>query len=376
MSFKRVFQRFSRNWGNRQHRPSRKSGGREPAPCRARNLRIEQFEQRALLAIGPELGVVFPNTGGTLDAGEVLDVAPRELLFRFTEGQTIDAGTLGGIEIERSGGDGTFTDANEVLVQYGWIGLADKPNEVIARFAETLPDDLYHINIIGSGATPLQNTDGDPFNDGVDVTIEFELDLGAQVISVVPQPVSRDVTQALLQAKNSIVVYFNEDLDPVSVETPEFYQLIVTNDTATTADDTFVDLDPTDPNAIVYDSATHKVTLTYPNDLATYGTGAFRLRIGTEYQADLPGVLVTPVSGLRTTESGGAAQFAVTLTSQPTADVTIGLSSSVPGEGTAAPASLTFNSANWNVSQMVTVTGADDFVDDGDVGYTIVTAAA
>ena len=64
------------------------------------------------------------------------------------------------------------------------------------------------------------------------------------------------------------------------------------------------------------------------------------------------------------------------LTTQPTADVTIGLSSSDTTEGTVAPASLTFTTANWNVAQTVTVTGVDDALDDGAVAYTIVTAAA
>src|SRR5206468_1861289 len=45
-------------------------------------------------------------------------------------------------------------------------------------------------------------------------------------------------------------------------------------------------------------------------------------------------------------------------------------------EGTVSPASVTFTAANWNTPQTVTVTGVDDFVDDGDIAYTIVTAAA
>ena len=64
------------------------------------------------------------------------------------------------------------------------------------------------------------------------------------------------------------------------------------------------------------------------------------------------------------------------LNTQPTADVTIALSSSDTTEGTVAPASLTFTTANWNVAQTVTVTGVDDALDDGDVAYTIVTAPA
>ena len=64
------------------------------------------------------------------------------------------------------------------------------------------------------------------------------------------------------------------------------------------------------------------------------------------------------------------------LNTQPTADVTIALSSSDTTEGTVAPASLTFTTANWRLAQTVTVTGVDDAVVDGAVGYLIVTAAA
>ena len=53
------------------------------------------------------------------------------------------------------------------------------------------------------------------------------------------------------------------------------------------------------------------------------------------------------------------------LTTQPTADVTIALSSSDTTEGTVSPASLTFTTANWNVAQTVTVTGVDDALVDG-----------
>src|SRR5207248_2293982 len=70
------------------------------------------------------------------------------------------------------------------------------------------------------------------------------------------------------------------------------------------------------------------------------------------------------------------ATFTVVLNSQPTANVSIGVSSSNTAEGTVSPASLTFTSANWNTPQTITVTGVNDFVADGNIGYTIVTAAA
>ena len=54
----------------------------------------------------------------------------------------------------------------------------------------------------------------------------------------------------------------------------------------------------------------------------------------TNTDNDASGITVTPISGLTTTEAGGTATFTVVLTTQPTADVTIGLSSSDTTEGT------------------------------------------
>ena len=95
----------------------------------------------------------------------------------------------------------------------------------------------------------------------------------------------------------------------------------------------------------------------------------------TNTDDDSAGVTVSPTSGLTTTEAGGTATFTVVLTSRPTADVMIGLGTSDTTEGAAAPTPLRFTSLNWNTPQTVTVTGADDILDDGDVAYTIVTTA-
>ena len=56
--------------------------------------------------------------------------------------------------------------------------------------------------------------------------------------------------------------------------------------------------------------------------------------------------------------------------------MTIGVVSNDLTEGTAAPASLVFTTANWNTPQTVTVTGVDDLVADGNIAYQIVTAQA
>jgi len=100
--------------------------------------------------------------------------------------------------------------------------------------------------------------------------------------------------------------------------------------------------------------------------------------MATTYQFNivLTGIIVNPTSGLVTTEAGGTAGFSIVLTSQPTANVTIPLSSSNTTEGTVSPTSLTFTSVNWNTPQTVNVTGVDDLVVDGNIAYSIITAAA
>ncbi len=91
---------------------------------------------------------------------------------------------------------------------------------------------------------------------------------------------------------------------------------------------------------------------------------------------DQPAIIVTPTSGLETSEAGGSDSFTVKLNTKPTANVTIGISSSDTSEGTASTTALTFTPDNWGTAQTVTVTGQDDSADDGNQAYTIITAAA
>ncbi|MCP4174495.1 MAG: S8 family serine peptidase, partial [Fuerstiella sp.] len=96
----------------------------------------------------------------------------------------------------------------------------------------------------------------------------------------------------------------------------------------------------------------------------------------TNEDDDVAGISVGTPSGTTTTEAGGTVTFTVQLTSEPTSDVTLPVSSSDITEGTVDTASLTFTSVDWNIPQTVTVTGADDTDSDGDVAYSVVLAAA
>jgi hypothetical protein len=54
--------------------------------------------------------------------------------------------------------------------------------------------------------------------------------------------------------------------------------------------------------------------------------------------------------------------FTIVLNTQPAADVTISLSSNNTAEGTVAPTSVIFTTADWSSPQAVTVAGVDDAV--------------
>jgi len=124
-------------------------------------------------------------------------------------------------------------------------------------------------------------------------------------------------------------------------------------------------------NGLIYDQDENVVGVDTPFVFSVDPNCPNDHQIEFEVTITMAGITVTQTSSLVTTENGKQATFAVRLDIQPTADVTIELSSSDPGEGTVSPSSLTFTPANWDIEQTATVTGVDDAIDDGNVEYTI-----
>ncbi|MBB3207001.1 hypothetical protein FHS27_002815 [Rhodopirellula rubra] len=91
----------------------------------------------------------------------------------------------------------------------------------------------------------------------------------------------------------------------------------------------------------------------------------------TNQDDDVANFSVSPTSTTFTTEGGTTASLTVALQTQPVGTVTINVASNDTSEGTVSPTSTTFNSGNWDQPQTITITGVDDAITDGDVGYTI-----
>ena len=253
---------------------------KKPAASAAEGLEI-----RALLTT--TLQAVRPNAGEFLTPGEIRTVAPQELTLQFSLGSTITPSTITSqaIQVFRSGNPNdvtaVFGDANDVPVTIGYVGSGSTPNEVVLRFGETLGDEHYRIVVNGTGANALAATvvtsTGTTADPVANATFDFELDLGARIVAVDPQPVTRVADGTLVQARNQIVVYFNDDrLNQNAAENPNFYQLINTNETVNTIDDSKVN-----PTSVVYNSTLNTATLTFAGGIAElYGAGSYRLRVG------------------------------------------------------------------------------------------------
>src|SRR5262249_36011646 len=96
----------------------------------------------------------------------------------------------------------------------------------------------------------------------------------------------------------------------------------------------------------------------------------------TNLDNDTPAIVVSPTSGLVTTEFGDTAHFTIALATQPTASVKITVNSADTTEGTVSPNVVIFTAATWNQPAVFTVTGRDDAVADGNMPFTVIVHAA
>jgi len=77
-------------------------------------------------------------------------------------------------------------------------------------------------------------------------------------------------------------------------------------------------------------------------------------------------------SSISVSETGSSANFTLKLKSEPTANVVLSISSSNTAEGVVSPSSLLFSRNNWNSPQTITVTGVDDYYDNGSTPFNII----
>jgi tetratricopeptide (TPR) repeat protein len=139
-----------------------------------------------------------------------------------------------------------------------------------------------------------------------------------------------------------------------SDQTPDWLAPVLANDSAPTT----LTLTPQTATLPVgnYDAT---VSVTAPDDLN--GPSLITVRLS------LTGITVEESGAASVVaEAGGTDEFTVVLDSRPDSAVVLDLTSGDSTEVLVSPATLTFDSGNWDVRQTVTMTGQDDVTSDGD----------
>ncbi|QEG38917.1 tandem-95 repeat protein [Roseimaritima ulvae] len=272
-----------------------------------------------LVSVNPNAEAIFSDTDPNL-----LDVSPSELTFRFSGDADLDESTLeNGIRIRYAGEDQRLDSADDEFIEPGWVGFGLTDRTVITRFAEPLDDGRYRVEVFGvdipeQGITAVRDTDGDPLVPRVSGSdsdnIDFELELGARVVGVVPQPVLRLPSGAIDPQLDVIHVYFDDnDLfaggGTATLANPAFYQLVRTENTVSSGDDQVVN--PIDVKIVEFETQTvpsslgggtvevqvrvNRVELTFADDLSDItGSGAFRLKVGSDATLGQAGAPIAP----------------------------------------------------------------------------------
>ncbi|QEG42897.1 GEVED domain-containing protein [Roseimaritima ulvae] len=210
----------------------------------------------------------------------------------------------------------TLTGASDVTIEPGYIGLGDSAREVVFRFAEPLPDDKYQISVLGEGASALTNTQGEAFADGQNFGLQFDLNLGPQVLAVVPEPVRRASDGTLSPDVGVIEIHFSEALDPAIVTDPvlfrQFFDLYYTRDTVDPNDD--VRVQPSLSSPPTFDSVSNIATVRFDRPLARvpdpdspgqFLAGGVRLRVGDTEAAAHSGNQLVPTEITLTANDAG-----------------------------------------------------------------------
>jgi hypothetical protein len=313
------------------------------------------------ITVSPTSGLITTEAGGTATFTIVLNSQPTGDVTVGLSSNNTNEGTVSPSSV-------TFTSANWNTAQTITItGVDDYVVDgtisyTIITSQATSTDNLY--NVINPSDVSVSNTDNDVAGFVVSPTSGlYTTELGGQstfTVVLTSKP-SNDVTISLT----------SDDLTEGTVSPSSLTFTSANWNTPQTVTITGVN-DFLDDGDIVYHIITGAAVSSDPN---YSGKNPSDVTV-TNTDNDTAGITINPTSGLSTTEAGGTASFTIVLNTQPTNNVTIGLSSSNTNEGTVSPLSVIFTNGNWNVSQTITITGVNDFIDDGNIAYTIITAAA
>ncbi|MDC6387304.1 Calx-beta domain-containing protein [Maribacter sp. PR1] len=295
-------------------------------------------------AVSAPFTVAIGYMDGTANGGDDYnDVPPADLSFTGTLGETQQF-TVDTFDDNLVEGAETFT-----------VNLTSSNNAIIDSDTATgtiLNDDVGSVTVVTDpGRLTTYEDGGGGGNNG-----RFEINLSQ------PNTTGNDIT----------VTYILEGT-ATSTGAGQDYNVNGTFGEVTFGDDddqVRINVTPIDDNVV---EGNEPVILTITGvSGSAYTAGSPSSATVTIIDDDNPGFTINESgSGTTTSEPNDTDSFTVVLTSAPASNVVLNIVSSDTGEGTTAPASLTFTAANFDIPRTVTVTGVNDNLVDGPQLYDI-----
>ena len=159
-----------------------------------------------------------------------------------------------------------------------------------------------------------------------------------------------------------LVLPYDQDLDTGSTPAASAYAVKVDGNAGTAPTSVSVAGSTVTLTLATAVTAANTVTLSYTapaSNPVQDGSGLAALSFTDKAVSVQTANLVLSSSSL-TVDEEGTSTFTVKLDTQPSVEVIVTVTSDDTGVATVFPASLTFTTTNWNTTQMVTVSGADD----------------
>ena len=301
----------------------------------------------------------------TLTDDEVAGFTFSPTNLTITEGATdsftlvLDARPLGDVVLDITSGDTaeatvdiaqlTFTNANWNTSQTVTITAIDD---------DRVSNDTATITAAINAASTHDSFDG--VADGALVVTLDDNDIPGFTVSETSLTIAEnggtDTFTVVLHTQPATDVVINITSDVTSQATVDVAQLTFTSANWNVAQ--IVVVSGVDDNTIANDTAIITMAINAGSD-GTYTALADQTVAITLTDDEVAGFTVSKTS-LTLAENGGTDTFTVVLHTQPATDVVINITSDVTSQATVDVAQLTFTSANWNVAQVVAVTGVDD----------------
>lgn len=314
-----------------------------------------------LFVIDNDVGFVLAETDGSTIVNESGDTDTVQIYL--TDQPTADVVFLV-----------TSADQTEVRVQTSTVRFTPAnwsiPQTVtLVGFNDNEIDGNQTVNVVFAVSSSADNRYANLASQPVSVTNVDNDAAGFSVVestdTVVEEAGATDSFQVVLDvapASDVVITVMSADESEVTVDLPSLLFTVSNWNIPQTVvvsavDDELLDGDRQTTITVAVDSAASDP------EFASLGS---KFVVATSKDNEFVSFSVTESNGTSVTEAGGTDSFEVVLNSPPSTNVVFDLTPNGTTQAAIDKSTLTFTPSNWNVPQVVTVSGIDDTVTDGD----------